>query len=153
MYELSLSTGLTTEIGTVDRIAGVLRDHLPAAVVDDAVHWTVRTPAGDVHSGHIGATSSQEWITAAVDEIAANLRRPPAGAPAADAAIARIHLAVDLDVNVVDWAQEYGLTGEQVPADAGRNLAERLQQHVAELAALLGTFTPGQITATHGGQR
>lgn len=148
MYALSLSTGLTTEVSTADRVAGVLRDHLPAAVAAGTVHWTIRTPAGDVHSGHIGAGAGQDWITAAVDEIAADLNRP--AATPIDPAFARIHLMLDIDVDVEAWANEYGLSPSQVPADARRHLTEQLHEQIAATAALWGTFTPGNITAdTH----
>lgn len=144
MYALSLSTGLTTEARTVDQLAGILRDHLPAAVAADKVHWTIRTPAGHVHSGHIGVGSSPEWITAAVDEIAANLTR--AAAEPSDPAIARIHLMLDVDVDA--WANEYGLSLSEVPDDARRHLTEQIHEQITTTAALWGTFTPANITAT-----
>lgn len=145
MYALSLSTGLATEAGTVDQLAGILRDRLPAAVATDKVHWTIRTPAGHVHSGHIGVGSSPEWTTAAVDEIAANLNR--AASEPSDPAIARIHLDLDVDVDVDAWANEYGLSPAEVPDDARRHLTEQIHEQITTTAALWGTFTPANITA------
>lgn len=144
MYELSLSTGLTTEISTVDRLAGVLHDHLQAGA-EDAVHWSIRTPAGQVHSGHIAASSSQDWITVTIAEITANLNREAAGP--SDQGIARIHLSIDLDVDVQAWATEYGLSLSDVPDDARRLLTAQLHEDITATAARLGTFTPANITA------
>lgn len=145
MYALSLSTGLATEARTVDQLAGTLHDRLPAAVATDTVHWTIRTPTDQVHSGHIGVGSSPEWTTAAVDEITANLNR--AAAEPSDPAIARIHLMLDLDVDVDAWANEYGLSPAEVPENARRHLTEQIHEQITTTAALWGTFTPANITA------
>lgn len=145
MYQLITTAGLNTSAPTIDTAAAVLAQHLHDTAPDGAVHWTITTPRGTVHAGHVNRPSAV-FLAETLEEIAGNLHHEVNAADSHTVVpepgeTLRIRVQLDLDLDAEGWRTEYGLARDAVAEDARSHLVDHLREAAADRATALGTFT------------
>ena len=76
MYTLTSTAGLNTTVPTITQAAATLAQHLHDMTPDGPVHWTITTPFGTTHTGHLRLNGIPDhgFLADTITEITDNLR-------------------------------------------------------------------------------
>jgi hypothetical protein len=76
MYTLTSTAGLNTSVPTIAQAAAALAQHLHDLTPDGPVHWSITTPFGTTHTGHLRLNGLPDhgFLADTITEITDNLR-------------------------------------------------------------------------------
>ena len=76
MYTLTSTAGLNTTMPTIAQAAAALAQHQHDMTPDGPVHWTITTPYGTTHTGHLRLNGLPDhgFLADTIAEITDNLR-------------------------------------------------------------------------------